>query len=257
LAEAAERLIELEERERSLLEQKTNEAREHLEEDKKALKKAAKDLDITFTFDAKGNITDYTEEMTALYQELADMETAFGDEWSESEQEQIDALKEKISLLEEAMGDYEETRELLEDINIELDEMAGKAVLPEVKSDNFDYFKELNDELDDVEDALEKAQRNYERATSIEDKTKYLQEILTLEQQRLLIMEDQKARAEQVVAEQKLALEQLAELEGIEFEYDKNGNITNYDETIGAMWDEYYELRDSFMDEAGKISPDE
>jgi hypothetical protein len=70
-------------------------------------------------------------------------------------------------------------------------------------------------------------------------------------------MEDQKARAEQVVAEQKLALEQLAELEGIEFEYDKNGNITNYDETIGAMWDEYYELRDSFMDEAGKISPDE
>ena len=87
LAEAAERLIELEERERSLLEQKANEAREHLEEDKKALKEAAKDLDITFTFDAKGNITDYTEEMTELYQELADMETAFGDEWSESEQE--------------------------------------------------------------------------------------------------------------------------------------------------------------------------
>ena len=154
------------------------------------------------------------------------------------------------------MGDYEETRELLEDINAELDEMAGKAVLPEVKSDNFDYFKELNDELDDVEDALEKAQRNYERATSIEDKTKYLQEILTLEQQRLLIMEDQKARAEQVVAEQKLALEQLAELEGIEFEYDKNGNITNYDETIGAMWDEYYELRDRYLKD-GKISPDE
>jgi chromosome segregation ATPase len=87
LREAMERAIELEERERDLLRQKSEEAKKYLEEDRKALEEAAKDLNITFTFDAKGNITDYAEEMTDLYEELAAMETAFGDEWSESEQE--------------------------------------------------------------------------------------------------------------------------------------------------------------------------
>jgi hypothetical protein len=98
------------------------------------------------------------------------------------------------------MSAYEETRELLEDINAEYDELEGKKALPEVKSDHHDYLKETRDELDDIEDAIERAQRNADRSTG-EERLKYLQEILTLEQQRLLVLEDQKRIVEEVVAE--------------------------------------------------------
>ena len=58
--------------------------------------------------------------MEALYSRLRAIEKAAGNEWTESEQKQIEAFKEKIEKLKEAQGQYEETREIIEDINDEI-----------------------------------------------------------------------------------------------------------------------------------------
>jgi hypothetical protein len=52
-----------------------------------ALQKAANDVGVHFTFDENGNIKNYTQEMTELYNKLAIMERVAGDEWTESEKE--------------------------------------------------------------------------------------------------------------------------------------------------------------------------
>jgi hypothetical protein len=50
-----------------LMKKKRNEAKTYLDQDKKALNAKAKEYGISFSYDDKGNITDYTTEMTKLY----------------------------------------------------------------------------------------------------------------------------------------------------------------------------------------------
>jgi hypothetical protein len=45
-----------------------------MQEDKIALQKAANAAGLTFSFDDNGNITNYTDQMTALYNQLAKAE---------------------------------------------------------------------------------------------------------------------------------------------------------------------------------------
>ena len=82
---AIARLIELENEEKDWLEEKRKLTEEYIKEDLADLQKAAKDVNIEFTFDEDRNIENYEEEMTKLYEELAAMEKAAGDEWDESE----------------------------------------------------------------------------------------------------------------------------------------------------------------------------
>jgi hypothetical protein len=53
-----------------LLKKKKKEAEEYLKEDKDALDKAAKKAGVNFKYDEAGNITNYTDQMTKLYEDL-------------------------------------------------------------------------------------------------------------------------------------------------------------------------------------------
>ena len=99
---AIEKLIAAEKEYKDVLKEKRSEAREALKEDRKTLNAAASKVSVEFEYDAEGNLINYTEQMEALYSRLRAVEKAAGSEWTESEQEQIDALKEKIEALKEA-----------------------------------------------------------------------------------------------------------------------------------------------------------
>ena len=101
-AKAIEKLIAAEREYKDVLKEKRSEARDALKEDRKALNAAASKVSVEFEYDAEGNLINYTEQMEALYSRLRAVEKAAGPEWTESEQEQIDALKEKIEALKEA-----------------------------------------------------------------------------------------------------------------------------------------------------------
>jgi uncharacterized coiled-coil DUF342 family protein len=74
---------------------------------------------INFTFDAEtGDITNYTSEMDKLFNELnAATEAANADgNADEKEQEKITAIQEKIDKVKNALADYEETKETMQDL---------------------------------------------------------------------------------------------------------------------------------------------
>ena len=125
----------------TLLEKQIKEAEALLEIDKKSLDIAAQNLGLRFTYDGLGNITNYTQQLNELYDQLAEVEDTMNsmstkeaqDEYKESTYE---PLQEKISALEAAMDQYEETRELIEDLRTEIDDEVQSQIDKE-----FEIFK--------------------------------------------------------------------------------------------------------------------
>ena len=252
---AIERLLELEQQEISLMKQKAEEAKKFMQEDLDELMKVSAEVDVEFKVDEKGNLVNYTEEMTELYEELTKLETEAGDEWDKKEQEEIAALKEKISKLEEAIEAYEETRELLEDINAELEEMAGTPPLPLIKSELLDVYYEVEDQLDDIEEQIKDLEREAEGLTG-EARLEVLQKIHELELERVRVLEKQAEIARQDMEDKKAAMEEIAERNDLLFEYDENGNITNYISQLDKLYESYEELYD-LVTEDGLVSEEE
>jgi uncharacterized protein YbjQ (UPF0145 family) len=82
---AIEKLIAAEKEYKKVLKEKRDEARDYLDEDRKALDAAASKVSVKFEYDAEGNLINYTEQMEALYNRLRATEKAAGSEWTESE----------------------------------------------------------------------------------------------------------------------------------------------------------------------------
>ena len=107
-----------------LLEEKKRQAKEYLELDKIDLNKAASEVGVSLTYDENGNITNYTEELRRLREEYnSKVETinAKGGA-SEEEEEEMDELEKKIDDFTAAISQYEDTRELIEDLDNEMDD---------------------------------------------------------------------------------------------------------------------------------------
>lgn len=111
-----------------LTKQKKEEALKYLDEDLDAMFKAASEAGVILTTDENGLITNYTEAMTKLYNELdAEVTKANKDgNANENEQARIDNIQKRIDSLKEAMAQYDETRELIEDLDNQLDEKLYK-----------------------------------------------------------------------------------------------------------------------------------
>ena len=111
-----------------LLKEKKRQAQDYLKQDFDALGQAAANAGVVFELDEKGNITNYTEQMSALYEELAAaehyMDTAFStsEDQDEYQESTVQPIQDKIDELTEAISQYEETRELLEDLDDEIDD---------------------------------------------------------------------------------------------------------------------------------------
>ena len=135
----------------ALTKQKREEAEKYLTEDFDALTQAATEAGITFTTNDAGDITNYTEEMSKLYEELdAEIQAANKDgNATEDEQKKIDDIQEKIDNVKDALATYEDTRELIEDLDTELQEK-----FDEWQDNNFEILNtelELKIEINDMD----------------------------------------------------------------------------------------------------------
>lgn len=104
-----------------LLKQKQKEAQAYLKTDKATLQQAAKKAGITFTFDEDGDISNYTDQMTKLYNQLVaaqDKANSFStkDAQDAYKEATLDPIQKKIDELKDAISQYEDTRDLVEEL---------------------------------------------------------------------------------------------------------------------------------------------
>lgn len=131
----------------SLLKIKQKQAKDYLEEDKKALKKASADLGLKINIDDNNFITNYTDLMNQADKKLKDAYANAGDTIDDEQQEVLDALEKKVEDFEAAISQFDETRETLEDIENE--------VLDKIYERQDRNFEILNKELEikiDIDD---------------------------------------------------------------------------------------------------------
>ena len=245
--EAIDKLIQAEKDYKDVLKEKRSEARDALDEDRKALNAAASKVSVKFEYDAEGNLINYTEQMEALYNRLRTIEKAAGDEWTESEQKQIDALKEKIEALKEAQEQYENTRELIEDLSDELTQLAGKPALPPIKSDYIDIYKEVIDALDDIDERLERITKRSDDLLG-KNRLSYFEKFEGTSEEKLSLLEEEITRSTADIKENKNYLNKVIKLLdlGEKAQFDKNGNLTNYDELTDIIWNQIFEKYEEF-----------
>lgn len=149
---AMNKQITLLKQERSLLEQKTKQAKAYLQEDKKALNKAASDAGVSFSYDKSGNISNYTSQLTKLHNQLNAAQDKANkmstkDAQDDYKENVLDPLQEKIDALKEAVEQYDETRELLQDLDQETIEIDYK--IEDLNFEKFTYTVELKLEIEE------------------------------------------------------------------------------------------------------------
>ena len=132
--------IELIKEENKLIEKRFQEASEYLIEDKNKLNDEAENLNISFDYDENGNIINYTEMMTQVYEAREKLLDSFGEKINEQEQQRLDEFEEKISNLTDAYKQYEETLDQKQD-----DEQKYLEGLLKAQTE---YYNLLNEELE-------------------------------------------------------------------------------------------------------------
>lgn len=140
-----------------LLKDKIAAAKTYLAIDKQALDTAAQKAGVSFVYDEAGNLTNYTQQMEALYAELraaqdawnADYQNKTQEEQQEYEENILQPIQDKIDELKAAIEAYEETRELIEDLENEIDDK-----FYEWQDNNYEilhYELEIEIEINDLE----------------------------------------------------------------------------------------------------------
>ena len=159
-----------------LLKQKQKEAQAYLKTDKATLQQAAKKAGITFTFDEDGDISNYTDQMTKLYNQLAaaqDKANSFStkDAQDAYKEATLDPIQKKIDELKDAISQYEDTRDLIEELTDDIQDkinewqdrnyqMLAYEVEVKVQLDENDtkkleyYFDKLSDNIYKAAEAL-------------------------------------------------------------------------------------------------------
>lgn len=104
-----------------LLKQKQKEAQVYLKTDKATLQQAAEKAGITFTFDEDGDISNYTDQMTKLYNQLIAAQNKANSFSTKEAQDAykeatLDPIQKKIDELKDAIKQYEDTRDLVEEL---------------------------------------------------------------------------------------------------------------------------------------------
>ena len=102
--------VELLKKENQQLKERMKWSKDYVDEDRTSLNAAAAEAGISFQYDENGYITNYTEQMTWLYNQLDNaINSANADgNVTEEEQEEIDKWQKYIDDIESARGDYED-----------------------------------------------------------------------------------------------------------------------------------------------------
>ena len=144
-------------KQKELLTKKKGDVETDLKSDKNSLVNTAKAHGVNFKFDAQGNISNYTAEMTKLYNELAIKEAKWADAsqhaskeaQDEYEENVVQPIRDKIDEIKEALGIYTDTRELIEDLQQQIDD-----AFYEWQDNNYEqihYKLELELDINDTE----------------------------------------------------------------------------------------------------------
>ena len=123
-----------------LLAEKQKQAQQYMRQDQAALQQAAAAVGLAFSFDENGNITNYTDQMTVLYEQLSAAEDYYnslstGEDQDAYEETILDPLRDKITAVEDAMALYEESRELFEELGLEIDDLQDQ-----IMQNNYDII---------------------------------------------------------------------------------------------------------------------
>ena len=195
--EAIEKENKLLQEQQKLIEKKAKEAKKYMASDKAELDEAAKEAGLSFSYDENGNITNYTDQMTILHNQLKNAENEYnrmvedynaeidaavaqyGNELPEEvakrlegKQDAIEAyeenilskIRDKITSVEDAMALYEESKELYEELGLEAEDIANQ-----IKENNYRIISEglelritLNeDDLELIEYQLGKLEEDF------------------------------------------------------------------------------------------------
>lgn len=121
------------------------------------------------------------------------------------------------------------------------------------KADVVDRYKEINDQLDDVKDAIEAANLEADGLWG-PARIKKMKEVQKQMEKELKLLRQKKDMAKAYLEEDRKDLQQAARDNDVaQFIFDGNNNITNYDEIMGGL---YAELR-AAQDAAGPTTEDE
>ena len=133
--------VKLLEQENKQLKEKYELSKTYLKEDVDALHQAAADAGISFTIDdVSGNIINYTDAMTQLFNERERLLDSFGSTMSESEEERLTAFDDKIEKVKESYEQYEKT--LDEKLDLEQEQIQKTAEIQQ------QYYDILSEELE-------------------------------------------------------------------------------------------------------------
>ena len=147
-----EKANELLAKEVELNKEKLEEAKDYLKVDQEALKAAAEAAGISFQFNAAGDISNYTQEMTKLFNEYDNLVNAVNadNNVSDAEQEKLDKIQERIDAVKDALSQYDETKELIADLEKDIIDGTNK-----IQDQNFKILEEgLSLEVDFNEEQL-------------------------------------------------------------------------------------------------------
>jgi hypothetical protein len=150
-------------KELNLLRSKKAEAEGYLVEDRENLLNTAKGFGITIEFDGN-NISNYTTIMEALYKQLADAESKVKGEATEAQEKAIEDIEYKIEQIQKAIDLYDETKDILRDIDNEIEEQIIK--LQQEKLDEINLELEIDlvvneTQLKELEYYLSKLEDNF------------------------------------------------------------------------------------------------
>lgn len=134
--------------------QKLKEAKNYLAIDKTDLIAEAKKAGVTFKFDSTGNITNYTEQMEKLFAIYNQQETKYNkmksaDEQSTYKENYLDKTKEKIDNLKAALEQYEDTRQIIKDLEDQINDLYD--TIQQQNYDKLTYKLELKVQIEDNE----------------------------------------------------------------------------------------------------------
>ena len=195
-----------------------------------------------FKFDKDGNITNYADRL----KKLTDYANSITDpDKKESVQKQVQAIADLIeryteledTVLPETSLEIENLKNEIEEINKEFEE--NTKLIEQLGDRYFDVMSKIAD----VDNALAKNEQAQGTATG-QEKLDLMKEEIDLLKQKQQLLQDQKSQAQ---SEAKSLQDQL-KAEGVKF--DKNGNVSNYEQLTKKLTDDANKLVGDEREEA-------
>ena len=195
-----------------------------------------------FKFDKDGNITNYADRL----KKLTDYANSITDpDKKESVQKQVQAIADLIeryteledTVLPETSLEIENLKNEIEEINKEFEE--NTKLIEQLGDRYFDVMSKIAD----VDNALAKNEQAQGTATG-QEKLDLMEKEISLLKQKQKLLQDQKSQAQ---SEAKSLQDQL-KAEGVKF--DKNGNVSNYEQLTKKLTDDANKLVGDEREEA-------